>query len=146
MPLADACEACGVQKTTTEQDRLSYFLGVGWLHRAFSGLKDQQIAEKSWGRPDWNTLHSMTCWDIADLMRTRFVKELGYKFSAAYPIYDRDEGNRIMYYMVHGSDHEEAPALMVRAHAKAVRALPKETQLLLPEVSSPSGVTSTFIS
>jgi hypothetical protein len=27
---------------------LLYFLGIGWLHRAFSGLKDQQIAEKWW--------------------------------------------------------------------------------------------------
>ncbi len=120
------------KKQPQNKIELLYFLGVGWLHRAFSGLKDQQIAEKWWGRSDWNALHLMSCWGIADLMRTRFVKELGYKFSAAYPIYDRDEGNRIMYYMVHASDHEEAPALMVRAHAKAVRALPKETQLLLP--------------
>jgi len=33
-----------------------------------------------------------------------------------------------MYYMIHASDHEEAPALMVRAHHKAVRALPSEIQ------------------
>jgi hypothetical protein len=87
----------------------------------------------------------MSCWDIAELMRTRrFVKELGYRFSAAYPIYDRDEGNRIMYYMVHASDHEEAPALMVRTHVKAVRALLKETQLLLPGVAFSPPITSTI--
>lgn len=67
----------------------------------FSGLKNEEIAEKWWGRSDWNTLQSMNCWDIADLMRARFSNELGYKFAAAYPIYDRDEGNRIMY--LHGS-------------------------------------------
>lgn len=36
-----------------------------------------------------------------------------------------------MYYMIHSSDHDEAPALMVRAHHKAVRALPREVQRLL---------------
>jgi three-Cys-motif partner protein len=132
------------KKQPQNKIELLYFLGVGWIHRAFSGLKDQQIAEKWWGRSDWNTLLSMSCWEIAELMRTRFVKELGYRFSAAYPIYDRDEGNRIMYYMVHASDHEEAPALMVRAHVKAVRALPKETQLMLPGVVLSPPNTSTI--
>ena len=82
------------KKQPQNKIELLYFLGVGWLHRAFSGLKDQQIAEKWWGRSDWDKLHKMTCWSIADLMRTRFINELGYRFSAAYPIYDRDEGNR----------------------------------------------------
>ena len=113
---------------------LLYFLGVGWLHRAFSGLRNDDIPEKWWGRSDWRTLPDMNCWDIAELVRKRFVDELGYRFAAAYPIYDRDEGNRIMYYMVHASDHDDAPALMVRAHGKAVRALPKEVQLSLPQL------------
>lgn len=108
---------------------LLYFLGVGWLHRAFSGLKNEEIAAKWWGRPDWSTLQPMNCWDIAELVRSRFSSELGYAHTAAYPIYDRAEGNRIMYYMVHASDHDDAPALMVRAHGKAVRSLPKETQM-----------------
>jgi three-Cys-motif partner protein len=125
------------KKKPQNKIELLYFLGVGWLHRAFSGLKDQEIAEKWWGRSDWNSLQSMSCWDIATLMRTRFTDELGYRFSAAYPIFERDDGNRIMYYMIHASDHEEAPALMVRAHGKAVRGLSKEIQLLLPEMSFP---------
>lgn len=42
-----------------------------------------------------------------------------------------------MYYMLHASDHIEAPALMVRAHTKAVRALPKQTQgKLWPQAES----------
>jgi|SRR6185437_1174948 len=110
---------------------LLYFLGVGWLHRSFSGLKNYQIAERWWGRSDWNNLPGMHCWDIAELIRKRFEDELGYRFAAAYPIYDKDVGNRIMYYMVHASDHEDAPALMVRAHGRAVKALPKEIQLPL---------------
>jgi three-Cys-motif partner protein len=111
---------------------LLYFLGVGWLHRAFSGLRRQQIAREWWGREDWKDLHKLNCWSVADLTRTRFIDELGYKFAAAYPIFDRENGNRIMYYMIHASDHSEAPALMVRAHGRAVRSLPKERQLVLP--------------
>jgi len=72
-------------------------------------------------------------------MRTRFTDELGYRFSAAYPIFERDRRQSSYVLHDHASDHEEAPALMVRAHGKAVRALPKETQLLLPGISlSPS--------
>jgi three-Cys-motif partner protein len=122
------------KKAPHNKVELLYFLGVGWLHRAFSGLKDAEIAEKWWGNSDWEKLLDMNCWSIAELVRKRFNEELGYKFAAAYPIFDRAEGNRIMYYMVHASDHVDAPALMVRAHGKAVRALPKETQMSLPGV------------
>jgi hypothetical protein len=80
----------------------------------------------------------MSCWSIAEIVRKRFVGELGYKFAAAYPIFDREEGNKIMYYMIHASDHEDAPALMVRAHAKAVRSLPKETQMQLIDIAQGS--------
>lgn len=123
------------KKSPENKIELLYFLGVGWLHRAFSGIRHQEIAEKWWGRSDWDHLQSMNCFDIADLTRKRFNEELGYRHCAAYPIFDRDEGNRVMYYMVHASDHEDAPALMVRAHSKAVRSLPKETQLMLPELA-----------
>jgi hypothetical protein len=114
---------------------LLYFLGVGWLHRAFSGLRNEETPMNWWGRPDWRDLLDMNCWSIAELVRRRFNDELGYKFSAAYPIFDREEGNKIMYYMIHASDHEDAPALMVRAHSKAVRSLPAETQMTLLDVS-----------
>lgn len=107
---------------------LLYFLGVGWIHRAFAGIRDTEKLLRWWGQTDWEDLKEMSSWDIAQLVRLRFEKELGYRFAAAYPIFDRDEGNRVMYYMIHASDHEEAPALMVRAHSRAVRALPVESQ------------------
>lgn len=107
---------------------LLYFLGVGWLHRAFSGVRQKGMLEKWWGLPDYDRLRAMSSFDIAELVRKRFSVELGYEHVAAYPIYDKNEGNRIMYYMIHASDHDEAPALMVRAHHKAVRALPLEVQ------------------
>ena len=84
---------------------------------------------KWWGRSDWQGLKGMQAADIAELVRKRFAKELGYKSAAAYPIFDRAKGNRVMYYMIHASDHEEAPALMVRAHHKAVRARSADVQV-----------------
>lgn len=111
---------------------LLYFLGVGWLHRAFSGIRNKERMLKWWGHPDWPNLKKMTSYDIAVLVRERFRDELGYRHVAAYPIFDRNLGNKVMYYMVHGSDHEEAPALMVRAHHKAVRAKAPATQRPIP--------------
>lgn len=118
----------GYKKGGENKIELLYFLGVGWLHRAFSGIRNADKMLRWWGRPDWRQLTHMRAYDIAELVRKRFQEELGYKHVAAYPIFDSDRGNKIMYYMIHASDHEEAPALMVRAHHKAVRGLPRETQ------------------
>jgi three-Cys-motif partner protein len=108
---------------------LLYFLGVGWIHRAISGLKmEAAVMEPFWGRSDWRRLPEMSCIEMAELVRMRFSEELGYKHTAAYPIYDRDHSNHVMYFMIHASDHDEAPALMVRAHSKSVRAVLKDTQ------------------
>jgi three-Cys-motif partner protein len=101
---------------------LLYFLGVGWLHRAFSGIRHDDKMVKWWGRADWRLLTRLTSFEIAGLVRDRFETELGYRFVAAYPIFNRKEENKVMYYMIHASDHDEAPALMVRAHHAAVRA------------------------
>jgi three-Cys-motif partner protein len=116
---------------------LLYFLGVGWIHRAFSGVKHEETLSRWWGQPGWEGLKDMSSWSIADLVRSRFVNELGYRSAAAYPIFESNDGNRIMYYMIHASDHQEAPALMVRAHARAVRALAPNLQPSLPYPETP---------
>jgi three-Cys-motif partner protein len=105
-----------------------YFLGVGWLHRAFSGVKHEKRMSDWWGKEGWRELRKKTAWQIAEIVRNRFETELGYKHTAAYPIFDSEKGNKVMYYMLHASDHKDAPSLMVRAHRKAVRSLPKEKQ------------------
>jgi three-Cys-motif partner protein len=110
------------KKVPNNKIELLYFLGVGWLHRSLSGIRNIDKPLKWWGQPNWKDLEKMTSLNIVELVRQRFKEELGYKFVAAYPIFDRNEGNKVMYYMIHGSDHEEAPALMVRAHHRAVRA------------------------
>lgn len=90
------------------------------------------MLEKWWGRDDFGRLKSMASWEIAELVRKRFTEEFGYAYVAAYPIFDSDRSNKVMYYMIHASDHDEAPALMVRAHQKAVRGLPREVQGSFP--------------
>ncbi len=107
---------------------LLYFLGVGWLHRSLAGIRKSDRARSWWGRSNWRDLQSMSSYEIVELVCQRFRAELGYAFVAAYPIFDKDEGDRVMYYMIHASDHDEAPALMVRAHYKAVRSRPSAVQ------------------
>jgi three-Cys-motif partner protein len=123
----------GYKKLPNNKIELLYFLGVGWLHRAISGIKKSDKLSNWWGRSDWRYLKLKSAWEIAEIVRKRFEDELGYKSCAAYPIFDRNKGNKVMYYMIHASDHDEAPALMVRAHQKAVRALPSEVQRRLFE-------------
>lgn len=120
------------KKPPNNKIELLYFLGVGWLHRAISAVQNKEKLSKWWGKDDWVDLKQRSSWEIADIVRKRFQEELGYRFAAAYPIFDKNAKGKVMYYMIHASDHEEAPALMVRAHHKAVRALPREVQEALP--------------
>jgi hypothetical protein len=60
----------------------------------------------------------------------RFTNDLGYRYAHGWPIYERGEGRRVMYYMVHATDHQEAPKLMNRAYRAATGQV-REEQLLL---------------
>jgi hypothetical protein len=48
----------------------------------------------------------------------------------AWPILGRFHGARIMYFMIHATDHLEAPKLMTRAYEAATPSGPKQLQLL----------------
>ena len=62
----------------------------------------------------------------------RFQKELGYRFVTAWPIYERVRGSgRIMFFMIHASDHPQAPVLMNRAYRNVVEPLETVEQLTL---------------
>lgn len=54
----------------------------------------------------------------ANLMAERFRSELGYASARAYAIHNRKRYGRTMYHMIHATDHQEAPALMLRAYRK----------------------------
>lgn len=100
---------------------LFYFLASGWLDRAFAALQDHEKWQAWWGRDDWQKVATMSCGQRAEEMRKRFQTELGYKFAMAWAIYAAKETNRIMYHMIHASDHPEAPKLMERAYTDIVR-------------------------
>jgi hypothetical protein len=54
----------------------------------------------------------------AKLVAKRFEEELGYGKADVYPIHSERRGGRVMYHMIHATDHAEAPILMIRAYRK----------------------------
>jgi len=54
----------------------------------------------------------------AQLVARRFEKDLGFRKAVAYPIHSERRGGRVMYHMIHATDHPEAFSLMVRAYRK----------------------------
>lgn len=116
---------------------LFYFLGTGWLHRAFSGLKvsPEEDLTRWWGRDDWKQLVDSGARSITDTVVRRFREELGYRYVNPFPIYEDDAGGkRAMYQMIHASDHPEAPKLMARAYRHAVdpEEPPEQLEIELP--------------
>ncbi len=103
---------------------LFYFLPNFWLGRALAAQKRLAAIREWWGRGDWDGLSGLTAQARGDLLVKRFKEELGYRFVFAFPIFQRESGGRIMFYMIHASDHPAAPDLMRRAYNKAVQ--PKE--------------------
>lgn len=102
-----------------------YFLAVGWLGRSIAALKDDTKLREWWGRDDISVPRSTSSSvDLARLFSHRFMRELGYASAAAWPIYERSDGGlgKVMYFMIHATDHEEAPKLMNRAYKAATLA------------------------
>jgi three-Cys-motif partner protein len=102
-----------------------YFLASWWFDRAVAGLKAgrrlEEVSRAWWGRDDWPAMLSMSRWKRQDELRKRFQTELGYKYADSWPIYGRKaQKTRIMYFMIHATDHNEAPKLMRRAYLSSV--------------------------
>ncbi len=111
---------------------LFYFLGSGWLDRSLKGTKHVDKIERWWGNSDWRKLRGMRNFDRAQLVTSRFRDELGYVNAYSWPIYKKgSSGGRIMYHMVHATDHPEAPKLMHRAYFNATKAREPIPQLEL---------------
>jgi three-Cys-motif partner protein len=112
---------------------LFYFLGTGWLPRALAAVKgagrDQVTAW--WGGDDWENLREMKGAQRADAFCCRFKENLGYKYAYAWPIYSNGHNGRVMYHMIHCTDHDEAPKLMARAYRFATTPLETAEQLEL---------------
>lgn len=102
---------------------LFYFLAHEWFGRAISAVKTSEGRERVrlwWGGDDWEGLRSLSGMERALLFSRRMKDELGYASAEPYAIYKREGGNRIAYWMIHATDHPEAPKLMDRAYASAV--------------------------
>lgn len=100
-----------------------YFLGTSWLHRSLTQSKTATRIEeinKWWGSNDWQFLTELSQTEQVNEMAGRFLNELGYKHVTAYPIMQDELGKKKSFYLIHASDHPEAPKLMTRAYSQIV--------------------------
>jgi three-Cys-motif partner protein len=107
-------------KKSGNKIELFYFLANSWLDRALACQKDEDVLERWWGRDDWTKLRAMSRVERQEALVDRMKKDLGYKSVKAWPIYEREDGGAMMYYMIHATDHPEAPKFMSRAYRRAV--------------------------
>jgi hypothetical protein len=96
-------------------------VGAGsWIDRA-RAKKRPELLQKWWGNPDYDAFFRLGGLQRALAMAKRFEVELGYQFANPWSIHERGNDGRIMYYMIHASDHHRAPGLMSEAHNAASR-------------------------
>lgn len=113
-------EALSRHKTGNKIE-LFYFFPTGWVDRSLSAIRrpeTQRIVRNWWGRDDWAQLRGVEGNERAKLVAARFEKELGYGKATVYPVHNQARRGRVMYHMIHASDHAEALSLMVRAYRK----------------------------
>jgi len=108
---------------------LFYFLANAWLSRAIINTKDVERLDLWWGNGDWRRLLDLGSYARANLLSERFKEQFGYRYVTPHPIYNRLGGTRIMYFMVHASDHPAAPILMADSYAKAVDPFPTQEEV-----------------
>lgn len=96
---------------------LFYFLCTGWLERTVEALNDPGAVMPKWfGHGDWEKFYAAGRTDRAHIMAHRFKHELGYKHAFSYPIFEDSRSPRVMFHMIHATDHDAAPPLMIRAY------------------------------
>jgi len=108
-------------KTSGNKIELFYFFPTGWVDRSLAAVSTDKTKAKVvrwWGRQDWHELLGMDGTVRAQKVADRFEHELGYKKVVAYPIHSEKRGGRVMYHMIHATDHPDAFTLMVRAYRK----------------------------
>lgn len=129
-------EALAGYRASNHKIELFYFLPNSWFDRAAKQLKSDEVLKRWWGRDDWSDLRWMKRQPRRELLQERFKSELGYRSVKAWPIYERETRGNIMYYMIHATDHPEAPKLMRRAYGIALRSTDKSEQLELYPLGS----------
>jgi hypothetical protein len=125
-------------KTSGNKIELFYFLANSWQERAFAAQKKLDVPAAWWGKPNWKEIRDMNRDDRRDAFVDRFKRDLGYKSAKAWPIFARENGGMLNYYMIHATDHTEAPKLMSRAYRATVSPCePCEQTKLFPEHKNP---------
>ena len=97
---------------------LFYFLAQGWIDRTIkSWRKDvEERCERWWGRPGVYDFLKLNSHERGRFMAERFKSEFGYAYSYPFPIQQEGVQGRIMFWMIHASDHPRAPDLMWQAY------------------------------
>lgn len=124
----ETLEAIAAYKTDHKIELL-YFIGYGWLDRAFAAISTSEGAanlQAWWGRDDLAALRQLRGVQRVLAFAERFANELDYRYVTPWPI--RDTSGKVMYYLVHASDHPEARKLMARAYRR-VRSGPQSDPL-----------------
>lgn len=127
-------EALARYKQSGHKIELFYFLPNSWFDRALAGLTRNERAtlQRWWGRNDWADLKTMSEQDRLHAFLGRFHTELGYAHVKPWPIYEKEGGRgHLMYYMLHATDHDDAPILMSRAYRKVLDVADPVEQLTL---------------
>jgi three-Cys-motif partner protein len=112
---------------------LFYFLAQGWIDRSVKAKRKNKEADmrRWWGGDGWQDFFRLKREDRREHFRRRFIDELGYKYAYAFAIYKRADGGKTMYWMIHATDHAEAPKLMNRAYRQALNLKGKAVQVNL---------------
>jgi three-Cys-motif partner protein len=118
-------------KTSGNKIELFYFLPNSWLPRAVSRMKNIERLRQWWGRDDYADFLRSSQIKRLDQVCDRFRTELKYSYVTPFPIFEKKHGRRIMYYMIHATDHAAAPKLMTYAYNTAVLPPDPEEQFLL---------------
>ena len=124
-------EALARYKTSGNKIELFYFLPNAWLRRALANQKNEEPVHDWWGGDGWKEWSVLSPDARRDAFVKRFKDELKYWSVKPWPIYEKPEGGKRMYFMIHATDHPDAPSLMARAYANAVNPIESPEQLLL---------------
>ena len=125
-------QALACYKAEGNKVEIFYFLPNAWLGRALANQRNERPVDDWWGGDGWKIwINLVDRHERTQVFVKRFKDELGYWSAKAWPIYKTQEGGMTMYYMIHATDHPDAPALMARAYANAVRPMESQEQLQL---------------
>lgn len=116
----DTVKKIAGHKSDGNKIELLYFLATGWLDRALHAQRDHEILKAWWGNDNWHVNRGIKSIQRAQLFCERIKGELGYTYAHPWPVFERQTGGRVMYHLIHATDHQAAPKLMSRAYRLAV--------------------------